>query len=94
MASDYTEREYDDDVYEDEYYEEHYNEEELIDDEFHLDEDEGEWEEKKISLSFACEDCDYRWDDVIVRRRNAYEDEDDMLDLMCPMCGSQNVNQI
>ena len=49
--------------------------------------------DKKIDVSYACEDCDYRWEDVITRRK-------DDLDLYeetttaCPMCGSTNITQI
>ena len=48
---------------------------------------------KKFSVSFACEDCDYRWDmdfevdseeEAKVRENQEY----------CPMCGSVNTMQI
>ncbi len=98
--SDNMEKEYDDQVYEDEYYEENYDEEELEEDEKIKDDDsddDDEVEEKHIHLSFACEDCDYRWDDVIVKIKGGnLEDEgdDDYSDVACPMCGSMNVEQI
>ncbi len=94
MADDYLERDFDDEVYEDDYYAEHYDEEELEDyeDSFEEDEDDDELVERNIHISYACEDCDYRWEDVISRRK---DDIDDMeLDAVCPMCGSMNVTQI
>jgi len=103
--SDSMEKEYDDQVYEDEYYEENYDEEELEDDHDSDsekkvksdDDDDDGVEEKHIHVSFACEDCDYRWDDVIVKIKGGnLEDEadDDFSGVACPMCGSTNVEQI
>lgn len=99
--SDNLEKEYDDQVYEDEYYEENYDEEELEEDEKIKDDDDydddDEVEEKHVHVSFACEDCDYRWDDVIVKLKSGnLEDEgdEDYSDAVCPMCGSMNVEQI
>lgn len=104
--SDSMEKEYDDQVYEDEYYEENYDEEELEDDndsdsekkvKSKDDDDDDGVEEKHIHVSFACEDCDYRWDDVIVKIKGGnLEDEadDDFSGVACPMCGSTNVEQI
>ncbi len=100
--NEYFEREYDDHVYEDDYYEEHYeeeeleaeDEEELIEEDDELD-DEESTTEKRINRSFACEDCDYRWDDYIIKTKGNLEDEDeDYSDVVCPMCGSINVEQI
>lgn len=66
------------------------SEEEL---EAELEEEElGEKEEKGVDLSFACEDCDYRWDDYIVGEKEDIENEE--YDIVCPMCGSLNVSQI
>lgn len=53
------------------------------------------WEDedqKKITVSYACDECDYRWDDVIIRKKDVIEDEE--LDIICPMCGSMNVTLI
>ena len=50
-----------------------------------------EEEEKKITVSYACEECDYRWDDIVVRKKGEVEDA---LDIICPMCGSMNVTLI
>ena len=103
MSNEYEnfEKEYDDQVYEDEYYEENYDEEELVDDDDMFDDDgmasdEGGKNSKKVNLSFACEDCDYRWDDVITKMKGNLEDEGEgeFLDAVCPMCGSVNVEQI
>ncbi|OHD65527.1 MAG: hypothetical protein A2176_14025 [Spirochaetes bacterium RBG_13_51_14] len=57
--------------------------------------DEPEWvedEDKKINVSYACEECDYRWDDIIIRKKAAIEEEEP--DIICPMCGSMNVTLI
>jgi hypothetical protein len=90
------EKDMDDEVYEDSFYE---NGEELVEDESKdekkagtkvgaVDEDDSE---TRIPISFACEDCDYRWDDVIIQTEDG-EDED--VAAVCPMCGSENVSQI
>jgi len=83
-------------LYEDDYYEEHYDEEELKDDseDDESNDDEKDEGEKKINMSFACEDCDYRWDDVIIKIKGNLEDENDEVEVACPMCGSMNVEQI
>ena len=78
-----------DEVYEDSFYD---NEEELSEDETVSDDDgAGDDGETRIPVSFACDDCDYRWDDVIVKGK---DDEDDDYSATCPMCGSMNVTQI
>jgi DNA-directed RNA polymerase subunit RPC12/RpoP len=55
--------------------------------------DELGWEdeEKKITVSYACEECDYRWDDIVIRKKGEAEEESDII---CPMCGSMNVTLI
>ncbi len=70
------------------------------DDEF-LDDDLSEEDEvaardveRKIDASYACDDCDYRWDDVIIKRKDVLEDYDDEHDIICPMCGSINISII
>jgi predicted RNA-binding Zn-ribbon protein involved in translation (DUF1610 family) len=50
--------------------------------------------ERKIDASYACDDCDYRWDDVIIKRKDVLEDYDDEHDIICPMCGSINISII
>ena len=91
------EKDVNDEVYEDSFYD---NEEELEEEEAGTpkavvaDDDAAPVEEDaRIALSFACEDCDYRWDDVIIKNK---EDEEDDFEFSatCPMCGSQNVTQI
>ncbi|MCS6972448.1 MAG: hypothetical protein N2Z22_07815 [Turneriella sp.] len=63
------------------------------DDEEEFEEEEEEEDdlggEREIVISYACEDCDYRWEVYL-------EDEDDELDDVqyCPMCGSSNTTQI
>jgi DNA-directed RNA polymerase subunit RPC12/RpoP len=57
-------------------------------DDFEEDE-EGVGGEREIAVSYACEDCDYRWEVYL-------EEEDDELEdtQYCPMCGSANTSQI
>lgn len=96
MGDDYMEKDLDDQVYEDDYYEENYNEEELKDSDDLLDDDDDfdeEGRERKVHISYACEDCDYRWDDVLVKKRHEIE-EDFERDVICPMCGSINITLI
>ncbi|MBP7738598.1 MAG: hypothetical protein KA369_21665 [Spirochaetes bacterium] len=47
---------------------------------------------KKVTVSYACEECDYRWDDIVIKKKNVIEDEEP--DVICPMCGSMNVTLI
>jgi DNA-directed RNA polymerase subunit RPC12/RpoP len=53
------------------------------------EDEEGVGGEREIAVSYACEDCDYRWEVYL-------EEEDDELDdtQYCPMCGSANTSQI
>ncbi len=58
------------------------------------DEDEDEFDEEdeessEVYISFACEDCDYRWEILIDE-----DDEDTDRVQYCPMCGSANTTQI
>ena len=104
------EKDYDDEVYEDEYYESNFEEEELADDDDQHpvsveeeaddenDDSEGgeAWEEdsdKRVDISFACEECDYRWDDIYIKKKDVI-DEDEEIEVVCPMCGTTNVTQI
>ena len=51
-----------------------------------------EWENDSgstVELSYACEDCDYRWEESIDTSRAEEEDN-----AVCPMCGSTTVTQI
>ena len=47
---------------------------------------------KKVTVSYACEECDYRWDDIIIKKKSVLEEEE--IDVICPMCGSMNVTLI
>lgn len=60
-------------------------EDEFIDDDANEDEEEpGEMH----PVSYACEDCDYRWE-------MSFETEDETEEMQfCPMCGSANTTQI
>lgn len=83
------EKDLNDEVYEDSFYD---NEEELREEDGVSEDDAGsDDEDSRISMSFACDDCDYRWDDVITKSND--EDDDD-ISATCPMCGSMNVTQI
>jgi len=93
------EKEFDDQVYEDEFYEENFDEEELSNEEELGDNDmldsgdlDDDFGERKVHMSYACEDCDYRWEEVFVKTE-AFEDEDEQ-EILCPMCGSLHVEQI
>jgi DNA-directed RNA polymerase subunit RPC12/RpoP len=61
-----------------------------------VESEEVEWDEDKelkVDVSYACEDCDYRWEDIIVKKKDRLEDEEE-IDVVCPMCGSVNITQI
>ena len=95
MEEDFIERDLNDEVYEDDYYEENYDVEELRDSEDFLEDDDDLYSEsgdRKVHISYACEDCDYRWEDVFVKKRNDYDDVE--MDIICPMCGSINITLI
>jgi DNA-directed RNA polymerase subunit RPC12/RpoP len=84
------EKDMDDEVYEDSFYSD--EEEELADeDENSFDEEESD--EVSVTMSYVCEDCDYRWDDFVTKRPEQ-EEEEDIDSVVCPMCGSMNVSQI
>ncbi len=90
------ERFYDDSFYEEEILEgggDYYDEIDQEDEE-ELDEkgSEDEESETRVHISFACEDCDYRWDDVVVGNKDKIEREE--FDMACPMCGSIAITQI
>lgn len=50
-------------------------------------EEDDEAEEDLEDVSFVCEDCDYRWEDVSA-------EEVETGTIVCPMCGSVNVTQL
>jgi hypothetical protein len=68
------------------------------DDEVTDEGDADDWEKKnsvKVEVSYACEDCDYRWEDVIIKRKDVLEDEEvGEIEVACPMCGSVTITQI
>ena len=106
---DFDDEVYEDEYY-DEHYEEEELDEDILenddndaaDDEKEDDDDEysddvESWEnEKRIHLSFACEDCDYRWEDTVVKKKTGHleDEEEEEFDAICPMCGSMNITQI
>ena len=64
------------------------------DDEDLEEESVDDWEDddvKRVAVSYACDECDYRWDDVVMKRKG---DEIEDRDVICPMCGSMNVTLI
>ena len=54
------------------------------------DDEEGLDKLNNVEASFACEDCDYRWDVSVSEN----EDEEFEEDFYCPMCGSTSITQI
>ncbi|RPI92798.1 MAG: hypothetical protein EHM32_08730 [Spirochaetales bacterium] len=110
LEKDFNDEVYEDEYYEEHFEEEELiGEDEVVDtvaadddEEDELEEgvqlEEGEeWEDKKntrkVEVSYACEDCDYRWDDVIFKKKNRLEDDEE-LEVVCPMCGSTTITQI
>jgi Zn finger protein HypA/HybF involved in hydrogenase expression len=51
-----------------------------IDDDDYMDE--IDTDEDIDTITFACEDCDHRWE------------PDDLDEMICPMCGSENVVEL
>jgi len=63
-------------------------ESEELEDEFAEEEIEEEEATEEYAMSFACEDCDYRWE-------MSFESEELSEEVQfCPMCGSANTTQI
>jgi len=103
----YFEKDFEDRVYDEDYYGDNYAEE-LADDDLDEDfedeeedekekdseDDDEETEGRRVHLIFACEDCDYRWDDYVVSYGDSLSESEDYDDVACPMCGSANVEQI
>jgi hypothetical protein len=73
------------------YYDELEHEEEKDEDE-EMELSEEENGDTKVHLSFACDDCDYRWDDIVIDNKDNIEREE--FDIACPMCGSTAITQI
>ncbi len=53
------------------------------------DEDTETEEQEEVIVSYACEECDYRWEATFEDDEQAESDNP-----YCPMCGSSNVTQI
>ena len=89
------EKDFDDEVYEDSFYEE---DEELEDDESDsvdaVSDSDLDENDQRIDVSLVCDDCDYRWDDTVIQKKNAFGEPEELGDVVCPMCGSMNVTQI
>ena len=64
------------------------------DDEDKDEDDDDEDSGRRIHLIFACDDCDYRWDDHVPSFGHNLSEGDDFDDVACPMCGSVNVEQL
>ncbi|MDH5719585.1 MAG: hypothetical protein OEZ13_03095 [Spirochaetia bacterium] len=56
-------------------------------DDYEKDEDDTDFEE--VIVSYACEDCDYRWEVTLDEEEAEYDDIQ-----YCPMCGTANTTQI
>ena len=68
-------------------YDEEKEEEEKEDEDKERQDDEDDIVEE-VNMSFACEDCDYRWEATFES-----EEEGDEIQY-CPMCGTSNTTQI
>ena len=54
-----------------------------------FDEEEADEVTDEVVISYACEDCDYRWEITAEDEEEVYEEIQ-----YCPMCGSANSTQI
>jgi rubrerythrin len=86
--SSFMEDEYDDldDLYVEENEEVEDELDEDADEEDYLDEDMEDMDEE-LEARFICDDCGHKWVDFI----SETDEENDMFDINCPLCGSQNV---
>ncbi|MCX7821734.1 MAG: hydrogenase maturation nickel metallochaperone HypA [Brevinematales bacterium] len=90
--------EYDDldDLYVDE-------EDDFIDDEDDFDYEDDEYDEydetddevfdgidEEVEVEFICEDCGHKWLEMVPET----DDENDAIDMSCPICGSTNVTSL
>jgi len=57
------------------------------DEDFDEDEDEN-YSDDDETVTFVCEDCDYRWKATV----DAEDPEHGSESMICPMCGSANVS--
>ena len=79
----------DEDEYDDEYDDED-EDDDYDDDDDEEEDDDDDDEDEEVVVSYACEDCDYRWDITFQDKKDAEIDESQY----CPMCGSVNSIQI
>ena len=56
-------------------------------DDYDKNEEDEEFEE--VIVSYACEDCDYRWEVTLDEEEAEYDETQ-----YCPMCGTANTTQI
>jgi hypothetical protein len=103
---DFYEDNFDDDPAEDDYDDEDEDEKDGKDDKLIKDDDYKDGEaaeeeddiegprEQKVEVSYACEDCDYRWEDIIIKKQNDIDEDEESIDVICPMCGSTNISLI
>lgn len=95
---------YEDEFYEENYTEEELSDEDDLEDNKRTNKDmfdddsddnylsdDDDLGEKRIHVSYACDDCDYRWEEVIIKT-DEFDDEEP--EILCPMCGSLHVEQI
>ncbi|MCX7882457.1 MAG: hypothetical protein N2314_04470 [Brevinematales bacterium] len=73
----------------DEYLDELSDEYDELEDMYADDEDEFSDEVGEVEATFICEECGHKWTDYI----SEVDDENDFVDVSCPMCGSSNVSQ-
>jgi rubrerythrin len=64
-----------------------FEDEESEDEDIEEDEDEGDLDEE-LEAKFICEECGHKWLDYITET----DEENDLLEISCPLCGSQNVS--
>jgi DNA-directed RNA polymerase subunit RPC12/RpoP len=52
--------------------------------------------ENTAYASYVCDECNYRWEDIDVERKGRYKGIDRITldDIVCPMCGSQNITKL
>lgn len=92
LESDEDYEDYDDldDLYVDDEDEEFVDDEEDYEDYDDFEEDDTLFEdaEEDVEARFICEDCGHKWVDVV----SETDEENDSLDISCPICGSKNVS--
>ena len=86
--SDSFEKDLDDLVYDDEFYKDSVENELFVKEEEDQKKDDSVQEGRVVFL--VCDECDNRWEDYISEEA----DEEDPVELYCPMCGSSKVTII